>query len=83
MPPTVPWPRFNAPVLLVVKFPPMLRVPNVSAFASVIATAFAPVLVRDTTPLKSFAVSLRVIAKPVVVKLDVPPTVELLMPPAP
>ena len=44
-----------APVATTVSVPlPTLDVPKISAFASVILTAFAPVLVRDTAPPKLF-----------------------------
>ena len=75
IPPTVPVPRFNAPVDIAVRLPVgMLRVPKVNAFVSVIWTLLAPVFVRDTAPVKLLA-WVRVIAAPPVVKLDVPVTV--------
>ena len=51
-PPTVPCPRFSAPVEVTVKFPPTANVTNVSALRSVIATALAPVLLKLTAPVK-------------------------------
>ena len=55
-PPTVPCPRFSAPVEITVKFPAaILSVPSVSALASVTATALAPVFVKLTAPMKLLA----------------------------
>ena len=62
-----------APAAVTTRSPLMVDAPKISAFASVIATAFAPVLVSDTAPPKSFAACVRVIAALPVVTLVVPP----------
>ena len=79
-PPTVPAPRFMAPVDVAVRFPVgMVRVPSVRAFTSVIATLKAPALARLTAPPKLLEAVVKVMAWPpvavLVVKLETPPTV--------
>ena len=51
----------------------MDTVPKIRSSVSVIAIAFAPVLVSDTAPVKSFAPPVSVIAALPVVTLVVPP----------
>ena len=82
-PPTVPCPRFSAPVEITVKFPAaILSVPSVSALASVTATALAPVFVKLTAPIKLLAVSVNVMPNAPVVKLAVVALDPCTMPPA-
>ena len=73
-PPIVPLPKFNAPFESAVKSLPIVIVPKVSAFTSVIATS-PPVLSSVTAPLKSLLAPIKLMALSPVVKLDVPPTI--------
>ncbi len=80
LPVTVPLPRFNAPWLTTVSAP-VLSVPRVSAFWSVICAA-APV--RLTAPVKLLPVLVSAIAFAPALKFDTPPTVNApvcVMPP--
>ncbi len=73
-PATVVVPKLNAPWLTIVKSLPTLTVPNVKALTSLIVTAFAPLLVSDTTPVKLLLEPLvlkSIVAAPAL-KLEVP-----------
>src|SRR5262245_33360395 len=72
----------TAPLALTVRLPPTVEAPSVSALASVIATLFAPLLLSDTAPRKSFVALVSVIAAAPALKLEAPVPVEMFVPPA-
>ena len=74
VPPTVLAPNDNAPVLMVVRFPPIVAEVIVSAPAVVRATLFAPELDNVTAPTKLLVPVVSVMALALVVKLVVPST---------